>query len=206
MRFADLDAVTIDAFGTLLELSDPVPALGETLRKHGIERTAEEIEAGFRAEGRYYRAHIFEGRDEPSLRQLRAECAAVFLDAITADLDAESFAPAYVRALEFRVLDGVEPALTSLRARGLELAVVANWDIGLTAYLEERRLSRFFTVILPVARKPSPDRLLEALEALHVAPGRALHVGDEEVDERAAAAAGTHFLPAPLPAVLAALE
>ena len=47
MRFADLDAVTIDAFGTLAGLTDPVPALGDALRERGIARPPEAIAAAF---------------------------------------------------------------------------------------------------------------------------------------------------------------
>jgi HAD superfamily hydrolase (TIGR01509 family) len=206
MRFADLDAVTIDAFGTLVELEDPIPALQEALRARGIGRSRAQVEAGFRAEVDYYGAHMFEGRDEESLRRLRVECARVFLAAAEADLPADEFAPAYVAALRFHVLDGVAASLTALHSRGLELAVVGNWDVGLTQYLDDLGLSHFFSVVLPVARKPSPDRLLEALEQLRVRPERALHVGDEPADEEAAGAAGMHFRPAPLASALATLE
>ena len=46
--------------------------------------------------------------------------------------------------------------------------------------------------------KPEPRAFLLALERLGVAAERALHVGDEETDERGAHAAGMHFAPAPL--------
>ena len=52
---ADLDAVTIDAFGTLVTLRDPVDELRQALRKQGVERTHTEVAAAFEAEGRYYR-------------------------------------------------------------------------------------------------------------------------------------------------------
>ena len=206
MRFADLDAVTIDAFGTLVELEDPVPALQAALRERGLERSRQQVERAFEAEGAYYRSHIAEGHDEEGLRRLRVACAGVFLQAAEAELPPEEFAPTYVASLRFRVLDGVEDALASLRARGLELAVVGNWDIGLTEYLDQLGLSAYFRLILPVAQKPSPTRLLEALERLGVSPPRALHVGDESADAEAAAAAGMQFLPAPLSDALAQLE
>ena len=205
MRFADLDAVTIDAFGTLAELEDPFPALQTALRGWGIERSLDEVAAAFEAEGVYYRAHIHEGRDAASLRALQAHCAGVFLEAAGAELDAEDFAPEYVASLRFRVIEGAEPALRSLRARGLELAVVGNWDFSLHQRLEELRLSDFFSLVLPAARKPDPGRLVEALEQLSVTPERALHVGDERADEEAARAAGMHFRSAPLAAAVEAL-
>jgi hypothetical protein len=44
MQFADLDAVTVGAFGTLVEL-DPVPRLREGLRALGVERDEEAVAA-----------------------------------------------------------------------------------------------------------------------------------------------------------------
>jgi hypothetical protein len=36
MRIAELDAVTIDAYGTLMRLLDPVPTLVDVLAHHGV--------------------------------------------------------------------------------------------------------------------------------------------------------------------------
>ena len=104
MRFADLDAVTIDAFGTLVELQDPVGPLDRALRSRGVERGRDEIEAAFRAEAEYYVPRSARGRDKASLEVLRVECAAVFLDALHAPLDPASFAGPYVTAIEFAPL------------------------------------------------------------------------------------------------------
>jgi FMN phosphatase YigB (HAD superfamily) len=40
---------------------------------------------------------------------------------------------------------------------------------------------------------------------LNVHPERAVHIGDERADEEAAAAAGMHYLPAPLAAAVAGI-
>ena len=74
MRFADLDAVTLDAFGTLIALTDPVPALMKSLRERGIDVTEERVAEGFAAEGEYYLPRSLQGRDEDSLARLRLEC------------------------------------------------------------------------------------------------------------------------------------
>jgi len=206
MRFAELDAVTIDAFGTLVELIDPVPALRNALRERGIDRREDVLHDALREEQTYYRGHLSEARDPTSLAELRVRCAAVFLDAAAADLPAEEFEPAFIASLRFRVLAGVEPALRTLRDHGLALAVVANWDISLPGALEELGLRRFFALVEPLAEKPSPAGLLRTLHRLAVEPGRTLHVGDEEGDERAAAGAGTHYGPAPLADAVAGIE
>jgi HAD superfamily hydrolase (TIGR01509 family) len=198
VRAAELDAVTIDAYGTLMRLLDPVPTLVEALARHGVQRTPEVVHAGFQAEAAYYIPRVAEGQDESGLARLRQECAGVFLEAVKADLDAADFAPAYVKAMRFERMDGSVGLLRHLRALGLELAVVANWDLSLRERLEETGLAQFFSVVVHAARKPAPDGLLHALARLGVSPQRALHIGDEDSDEAAARAAGMRFERAPL--------
>jgi putative hydrolase of the HAD superfamily len=202
MRFAEIDAVTLDANGTLLELVDPAPALDDALRARGVERSAGEIRAAFRAEAEYYRARSSRGRDAASLAALRRDCTAVFLDALDGPLDADEFAAAYVACLRFQPADGVRSVLPRLRARGVALAVVSNWDVGLHDYLADLGLTGFFTAVVTSAeagaRKPDAALFEEAVRRLAVAPARAIHVGDERVDEEGARAAEMRFAPAPL--------
>jgi HAD superfamily hydrolase (TIGR01509 family) len=198
MRFADLDAVTIDAFGTLVELVDPVPALRDALLERGIDRTDAAVREALHTEQTYYRAHLSEARDTGSLTRLRVRCTDVFLEAAEADVAADEFEPAFIASLRFRTLRGAEQALRVLRDRGLVLAVVANWDISLRELIGELGLREFFALVEPLAEKPRPDGLLRTLRTLGVDPSRALHVGDEDDDARAAAGAGTSYRPAPL--------
>jgi HAD superfamily hydrolase (TIGR01509 family) len=195
---AKLDGVTIDAYGTLVTLVDPVPTLTAALAARNVERDRETVAQGFRAEVAHYARHSASGHDEEGLARLQHECARVFLEAVDADLDAAAFAPVYAGAMHFEVLPGVVPALERLRSLGLELAVVANWDLTLRRLLDETGLAEYFRSIVHAAGKPAPDGLLRALAQIQVDPGRALHIGDDEVDELAARAAGMQFAPAPL--------
>ena len=167
MNAADLDAVTLDAYGTLVRLRNPVPELSAGLAERGQERSEEQIRAGFQAEVEYYREHSAEGHDRPGLERLQRDCAKVFLDAVGAELDQAEFAPVYAGAMRFDVLPGVEESLERLRALGLELAVVANWDLSLTGMLTDAGLARFFRVVVHAARKPAPGGFLAALTELH---------------------------------------
>ena len=194
MNAAELDAVTLDAYGTLVTLADPVPALSEALAEHGAARSLDVVAAGFREEVVYYRAHTSEGYDEEGLAQLQEDCARVFLDSVGAD------------AMHFDVLDGVTASLERLQTLGLDLAVVANWDLSLRKLLAEVGLHEYFSVIVHAAAKPAPDGFLRALEDLRVEPARVVLIGDDEVDEVAARAAGVGFLPAPISAAIAALK
>jgi putative hydrolase of the HAD superfamily len=202
MRFAELDAVTIDGFGTLLQLVDPVPALAAALFRHGVSAEANLVAAAFRAEGGYYRPRSHEGRDEESLARLRRECAGVFLEAAGAPLDPAAFAEDFIGALRFEVVPGAAEAVRDLRSRGLPLAVVANWDVSLHERLGELGVGGFFDAVVTSAEagapKPDPAIFRLALRRLGAAPAKSVHVGDEPLDEEGARAAGMRFLPAPL--------
>lgn len=202
---AELDGVTVDAYGTLVTLVDPVPALTAALAERNVVRDHAAVVHGFRTEVAHYTQHSAEGHDEAGLAGLQRDCAQVFLEAVEADLDAQEFAPVYAGAMHFEPLPGVGEALARLRSLGLELAVVANWDLTLHRLLAEIGLAEHFRTIVHAAGKPAPDGLRSALGQLGVEAGRALHIGDDEVDEHAAAAAGMRFAPAPLPDAVAAL-
>jgi len=202
---AELDGVTVDAYGTLVTLVDPVPALTAALGERSVVRDHTTVAHGFRKEVAHYTQHSAEGHDKAGLAQLQRDCARVFLEAVKADLDPGEFAPVYAGAMHFEPLPGVGEALARLRSLGIELAVVANWDLTLHRLLGEISLVEHFRAIVHAAGKPAPGGLQRALEELGVEAGRALHIGDDEVDERAAAAAGMRFAPAPLPDAVAAL-
>jgi putative hydrolase of the HAD superfamily len=198
----DLDVVTVDAFGTMLELVEPYDRLRAALAARGMEREREAVRAAFAAEAAYYVERSHEGRDAESLSRLRRECVGVFLAELGADLDAEEFAPAYVGALEFRPLPGAVGALTRLSSAGLALACVGNWDVSLHEHIVDLGLTHFFATVVTSAEagapKPDPLPFRLALERVGIAPGRALHIGDSDADRVGAHAAGLAFEPAPL--------
>lgn len=82
----------------------------------------------------------------------------------------------------WRFYDDVEPVLRELRARGLRLGVVSNWDSRLRRISGGLGLDRLvdFLVISAEAgvRKPDPRIFHEALRRAGVRPAEALHVGD----------------------------
>jgi phosphoglycolate phosphatase len=189
LELADFDAVTLDAYGTLLELDDPVGALHELVPE--FDRA--EVEHAFREEAAYYTAHVHEGRDQSALAKLRTDCTNVFNAALGSHVSPEEF----THALRFVFLPGALEAVAALRRRGLELAVVSNWDIELREHLAALNLLVVTSADVGVA-KPDPAPLRRAAEQLGVEPSRTLHVGDGEADRRSAAAAGTGFVSAPI--------
>ena len=202
---SEIDAVTVDAMGTLVELLDPTDALRRTLAERGVAATDDEVGHAFRAEVAYYIPRAHEGRDEASLGRLGRDCAGVFLAHLGAEIDPGEFAPDFVAALEFRALDGSVAALERLRAAGLALACVSNWDATLTRHLSRVGLDRLFDTIVSSAEagapKPESASFRLALDRLGVAPERAVHVGDDSTDRDGAAAAGLAFEPPPLATV-----
>ena len=203
MNPAGLDAVTLDAFGTLVELDDHVGRLRAALAQAGVERDAPAIEDAFAHEVEYYSAHKCEARDDASLAALRRACARIFVERLGADVE---FTEAFVEAIAFRPLPGVLDAIAALRAHGLALAVVSNWDSSLAAHLGKAAIRVDAVVTCAEARsaKPDPAIFQVALSRLGVTASRTLHVGDQLEDEAGALAAGLHFAPAPLPDVVAA--
>jgi putative hydrolase of the HAD superfamily len=197
-----LDAVTVDGAGTCLALVDPVDRLRASLAERGVERSPDRVRAAFAAEVAYYLPRSEAGRDELSLAGLRRGAVGVFLDHLGCDLDPTSFVPSFMAAIEFAPVPGAGRALAALRAAGLELACVANWDVSLEDHLRRAGLRHHFTVVVSSAEageaKPSPRPFLLALERLGVAPARALHIGDASADREGAAAAGMAFAEVPL--------
>ena len=202
MRFAELDAVTVDGYGTLLRLIDPVPALRRALAGHGVERTDGAVRAAFAAEVAHYRPRAHTGRDPGNLAALRRECVGVFLHAVGDPLGPDGFVDDFIGALVFTPVPRAADAVARLQAHGLRLAVVANWDCALPEHLESAGLVASFDTVVTSARagvaKPDPAIFELALRELGAEPGRTVHVGDEAVDREGARAAGMVFLPAPL--------
>ena len=199
---AQLDAVTVDAYGTLVVLEDPSDRLLAALRARGVDLPRTEVSAAFRAEAAFYRPRSMLGRDAESLAALRRDCVGVFLGTLAIDLDPAEFVHDFMTAIVFRVAEGAVAALEALRSAGLALACVANWDTSLGEQLERVGVAHLFEVVVPSAgagvEKPDPGIFERALGELGVAATRALHVGDEEVDRIGAAAAGLAFASPPL--------
>jgi FMN phosphatase YigB (HAD superfamily) len=196
----ELEAVTIDAYGTLITLRDPVPALRAALASRGIQHSSTDVRRAFEAEAAFYIARSHEGRDEAALAILRRDCAGVFLEALDAEVDADDFAPAFVSSLTFAELPGARNACLELALAGLRLAVVSNWDIGLHPHLGALGLDAIVVTSAEAgAPKPAPAVFELALARLGVDDAaRAVHIGDAAADEEGANAAGLRFEPAPL--------
>src|SRR5204863_1161220 len=91
-------------------------------------------ERAFRAEVAYYLEHQSEGRDTASLEALRRRCATVMAEA--AGVDGRGALEALEASLRFEAFADAAPALADIRARGMRVVVVSNWDCSLPDVLD----------------------------------------------------------------------
>jgi putative hydrolase of the HAD superfamily len=204
------NAVLLDALGTLVRLEPPAPRLRrELLERFGLSLTGAEAERAIAKEIAYYRAHLDEGRDEPSLRALRRRCAEVLWGELAeaqcgevararpgGDVPtADAIVAALLASLSFSAFTDVAPTLSALRQRGLRVVVVSNWDVSLSDVLARLDLVRWLDGVVTSAavgaRKPRSEIFECGLELAGVGPEHAIHVGDSvEEDVAGARAAG----------------
>lgn len=192
--------VLLDALGTLVELEPPAPFLvAELAQRWGVEISVAEAEAALATEIGYYKAHHLEGRDEASLAELRQRCAGVLHGALPTvvreRVDRDELAPALLASLRFRAYSDVPAWLAVLRAAGLKLAVVSNWDVSLGEVLEVVGIADLLDCVVTSAAvgaaKPDPAPFERALECLGLGPEEVVHLGDSPgLDLPGAAAAG----------------
>lgn len=185
-------AVFLDVLGTLLELEPPWVSLRDRVPA-GI--SDERLIAALRTEMEYYRKHAHEGRDEASLADLRERCARL----VSRELDIELTVEELLDAIRFDPYPDTVPALGELRARGLRVLVVSNWDVSLPRVLARCGIAGLIDATVTSAevgaRKPDPAIFLAALELAGSSADEALHVGDTaEEDVTGARAAGIRAL------------
>lgn len=110
---------------------------------------------------------------------------------------AEQMYEDYTSPGNWQLLEGAETALRGCRKRGLQLAVVSNFDRRLEDILIGMGLREHFDFVLTSEAagqpKPHPRIFQEALRLAHVEPAVAAHVGDSyRCDYQGARAIGMH--------------
>ncbi|MCK6523984.1 HAD-IA family hydrolase [Myxococcota bacterium] len=187
-------AVLLDAAGTLISVVEPV---GETYARlaapFGVTRPPQEI-------GRRFKAAMRAPWPGPRQRGDGRRFWSWVVAEATGSADPALFEAAYAhfaRAEAWRVNPGVVEALTALRARGIKLAALSNWDtrlpgtlanIGLSAQLDRVVCSGALGI-----EKPHRAAFWVTCGLLGVLPHEALHVGDDpDADAAGAKDAGLH--------------
>jgi len=116
----------------------------------------------------------------------------------------EEAALRFAGSIDFRELlpfmhleEGFVETLRILHNR-FNLAVCTNRTTSMEMILDDFGLTRFFGFVMTAAKvdhpKPHPEPLLKILEHYRISPEEALFVGDSELDQRSAYAAGVPFV------------
>jgi putative hydrolase of the HAD superfamily len=182
-------AVLLDAMGTLLTFEPPAPRLRAALRaRTGADVGEATATRAIRAEIAYYRAHLHEGGDAAGLAALRSASAEAMRPELGGlEIGGEELTAALLDALRFHAFQDVPGALRELRALGLRLVVVSNWDLSLHERLAETGLAPLVDGAVASAEigAAKPDRAIfeRALELAGARPGEAVHVGDSAAED-----------------------
>lgn len=201
MALRRVDAVLLDALGTLVALEPPGPLLRGELAARGRAVSLAEADAAMAREMAFYRAKHARAVDAAGLAGLRADCARVLDEALPpAARGLPDLLDVLMASLRFSAYPDAAPALRALRGRGVRLVVCSNWDVSLHEVLSRTGLAPLVDGVVTSAElgvaKPDPAIFGEALEvAGGVRPERALHVGDDpDADLAGARGAGLEAL------------
>lgn len=190
----------LDAMGTLITLDPPAPLLAAALAAEGHHHSVDRVGLALRDEIAHYRRHHLRGADAAGLAELHDECVAVLAAGLGPDVPPRArLRELLLSSLRYRALPDARPALDALRADGVALAVVSDWDHTLPRVLAGVGLADAFDAVVTSASvgaaKPDPAPFRAALARLGVDPDAAVHCGDDPVrDGEGAAAAGVRPL------------
>ncbi len=199
MSLAGIEVIFFDAGDTLIAYRRPLRILlQDFFIQHDIIVTRDGIAETLEAVNPRYRSLIEQVRTVEQERRMWLEVARDFLDLLIPrhrDLYpalAHWFSESWRHLKVFR---DARPALRALRAQGLRLAVVSNWEPSLEQTLERLGLRGFFEAVIVSSVegvwKPDPALFEAALRRLQPPAGTAASVGDNlERDVQAAEAAG----------------
>lgn len=184
------DAVFFDAANTLLY---PYPSVGavyaEVAARHGVTTTAAAVQAAFRrswGEAQASSGPVRYGVAEPDGRRFwHALVHATFAQIALPD-DFETFFEELYQLFSqpdvWRLYPECLPVLRTLGQQGYMVGVISNWDIRLQGLLHGLGVMACVQHVSISAlvgwEKPHGNIFAHALEAVGVAPARALHVGD----------------------------
>lgn len=87
----------------------------------------------------------------------------------------------------FRLFDDAKPILERLRAQGIKLAILSNWDISLHGCVAAHGLTPYFDAVFASLEegyeKPDPRFFNHVLRHFDCTANDCFHVGDDSVDD-----------------------
>lgn len=184
-------AVFFDVGNTLVR---PYPSVThvvkEVLAEAGYERSSEAIEALMPLVDAYYEDRYREDdtfwTDEERTSQVWVGMYSLLCRRLHIEADAEQLAmrvyEEFGDAGRWAAYDDVAPALSRLKAAGLKVGLISNWDRRLETIMGGLGLDEHIDTVVSSAQvglhKPDPRIFELAAERLGVVPSAAAHVGD----------------------------
>ena len=161
----------------------------EGLAQFGIEASEKDLERALLEEtkaGAWWNIEDpFEPTEENSYERIKAFDLAVLARIGLVDIDdaaVRSIEGAFGRRSAWYVYPDVMPALDALRDADFRMGVISNFVWGGPELIHDLELARHFDALTVSARvgfqKPHEGIFRHALDALGVAPERAIHIGD----------------------------
>ena len=184
------DAVFFDAANTLLY---PYPSVGavyaEVAARYGVSTTGDAVQAAFRrswGEAQAATGPVRYGVDEPDGRRFWHALVHATFAQIALPEDFENFFDELYQLFSqpqvWRLYPESLPVLRTLGQQGYIVGVISNWDIRLQNLLHGLGVMACVQHVSISAlvgwEKPHGHIFTHALEAVGVAPARAVHVGD----------------------------
>lgn len=181
-------ALLVDAAGTLLHPAEPIAAVYVRFAaRHGARVVEAEV-------GRRLRRVMVQARPRrqghPDWRPYWAEVVSVATGCDSVSL-LDALLEYYKRPDAWRLASGAEACARAVAERGMKIAVVSNWDtrlrdtlsgLGVLDWVDTAIISGELGI-----EKPDPGIFHRACQRLGVEPAKALHVGDDAVDDVAGA-------------------
>jgi len=199
-----LKAVFFDAAGTLFTVNGSVGEIYARLaHDHGKEVSVADLEAGFRRCFATAPPMAFPGASSEQVRALEKQWWRDLVRNVFASLGPfprfadyfDALFACFARADAWRLYPETGGTLAALKARGLHLGVISNFDSRLFALLDGLGLTHFFdSVVISTqvgAAKPQAAIFIQALAPHGLRPDEALYIGDSyEADVVGAQGAG----------------
>jgi putative hydrolase of the HAD superfamily len=98
----------------------------------------------------------------------------------------------FLAADSWATFDDVMPTLDGLKARGVKLGLISNWDCSLESIITGLGLGSYFDLIVASAKvrlhKPEPEIFELALREIGAEASESMHVGDHRIADVAGSA------------------
>jgi putative hydrolase of the HAD superfamily len=189
-------AVTIDVTGTLIHCPKLAEIYSSVLERHGTRIPASRLESLIPTVWEEMDCRVEGGLDR--FGQHRDGASGWWSDYLQRICDYQElehpgpFAAAelfdrFAHADAWEIYPDVVPALDQIKAMGLRLVALSNWDPRLPLLLDRLELTERFEAIVYSGEvgyeKPNAAIFNAALEQLNLRPSSVVHIGDRAVDD-----------------------